>query len=263
MWHAIGLMKKAGCSIIGTDEGRDDALARTLMMHKNYDIILASAKICRAPMGEVFGYPASRVRVCTLPRADILTDLKYASEKNVEIKEYHPQMAKKENILYIPTYRKDETTLQAKLEELEAAVDYERYNLIVKLHPLSSAHPADRRVIIDENFSSMEMLFAADHVITDYSGMVFEALLAGKPVYYYAFDYDEYRDKRGWFIDYEAEIPGEILGSGADVCRAISRGEYDRARSEAFLKKYVEMPKERCVDNLADIVIAGMGKTMI
>ena len=40
------------------------------------------------------------------------------------------------------------------------------------------------------------MLHIADYVITDYSCILYEAGFMGKPLYFYAFDYDSYNKNR-------------------------------------------------------------------
>lgn len=42
---------------------------------------------------------------------------------------------------------------------------------------------ADCQCMTDDKFSTLEMIFAADYVICDYSAIVFEAALAGKPLF--------------------------------------------------------------------------------
>jgi CDP-ribitol ribitolphosphotransferase len=243
MWHAIGLLKKAGYSILDKEEGRGSSLADLMHMHENYDIVLAGSEACRKPMSEVFGCPPDRIRIHPLPRVDALMSAAYAERKRSEIRERYPELSAKQTILYVPTMRGDEGELQKKLDELIGAVDYDRYHLIVKPHPLSRLKVSGGKALTCDGFSSEELLFAADCVVSDYSGMVFEALAAGKKEYFYAFDYDDYAKKRGWFIDYREEIPGDLLHTGAEVAAAIDAGEFDAAAGWAFFDAYVDPPR--------------------
>jgi CDP-ribitol ribitolphosphotransferase len=174
---------------------------------------------------------------------DVLTDREYAERKRAGIIERYPMISEKQNILYLPTLRSDEKELQEKADELIRSVDYDRYNLIVKPHPLSGISAGGGKALTCDEFSSEDMLFAADHVVADYSGMVFEALAVGKREYFYAFDYEEYEGARGWFIDYRKEIPGKILRSGAEVMKAIDDGAFDTTGGEAFFSRYVDPPR--------------------
>jgi CDP-ribitol ribitolphosphotransferase len=255
MWHAIGVMKNTGLGILGKGEGRSARLAALMRMHRGYDLILVSAERCRRPLAEVFGYPVSSMAVRPLPRVDVLRDAAYAEARRLEILSRYPELGERENILYIPTFRVEEDGLQAKLDELIGAIDPGRYNLIVKPHPLSRLEVRGGRALTDDLFSSLDMLFAADYVVTDYSAMIFEALLAGKPVYFYAFDIDRYGEERGWLLDYRAEIPGEILHTGDEVARAVEGGGFDETAAAAFLGRYVETPAGSCTERICDIIL--------
>ena len=54
----------------------------------------------------------------------------------------------------------------------------------MKLHPLDLARLNDDRVITADEFTSFEVITAADVVISDYSCIVYEAGIAKKPVYF-------------------------------------------------------------------------------
>ena len=49
----------------------------------------------------------------------------------------YPVLKEKPVILYCPTFRKDEADFEKAVYELVEKVDTEKYNLVVKLHPLS------------------------------------------------------------------------------------------------------------------------------
>ena len=58
---------------------------------------------------------------------------------------------------------------------------------------------------------SRELLLAADGLITDYSSIVHDFVVTGKPVYLHAPDVDQYRESvRELYVDYEAWAPGPI-----------------------------------------------------
>ena len=66
-------------------------------------------------------------------------------------------------------------------------------------------------VILDDTFSTEEMLYIADCVIADYSAIVFEAALLNKPMCFYAFDLDEYMASRSFYLDYEKDMSWSCL----------------------------------------------------
>ena len=247
MWHAMGLMKNAGKNALGKKEGRDPSLAEVLHMHEGYDYIFASSEVCREPISRVFGYPAERTIVMALPITDLLRDPAATSRVGEEIARVYDLDRSKKTILYAPTFRASEQALQRKLDEFTDAVDFSRYNLFVKPHALSNITPGDPRVIVDRRYSSIEIAMACDYVITDYSSVIYEVLILGKPLFFYAFDVDEYIQNRGFFINYKTEIPGTLHAQGANLFEAIRKGDWDVQRQQAFLTRYVKLPETSAV----------------
>lgn len=147
----------------------------------------------------------------------------------------------KKNIVYAPTFRKvnNDEFLMA-LRELCEAVDYNKYNLIIKAHPLSDLHGFNAAgAIVDTRFSSTDMLYAADIVISDYSCIIYEAAILDKPLYFYIYDYEDYMSSREVYMDYMSEVPGPVERSAKALMADIDAADYNMDRLHAFLNKYV------------------------
>lgn len=241
MWHGIGLLKKAGYSILGKEEGRSIKIATLMKMHKNYDYIFASAESCRKSISEVFNESIDKVVVYPLPRINLLIDKKYQSETKEKIYLQYPDIKNKKNIVYVPTYRKDNEELINAIDKLVESIDYKKYNLIIKLHPLTEYNKEIKNAIIDKEFSTTEMLFIADYVIADYSTVIFEAAILNKPLFFYTYDMKEYAKKRDFFIDYEKEMPGIIPDSAKEIMNNIKSNNYDLNKIKKFSEKYIEI----------------------
>lgn len=254
MWHAIGLLKKAGYSIVNKTEGRKQTLAKTLKMHNNYDYILVSSDNLRKPFQKVFNCSNSQLITLPLPRVDLLKNKKYHENNCIKIFEEYPIMKDKKNILYVPTFRKNEDCHQNKIYELISNVNFEEYNLIIKLHPLSKIKIENNNVINDNKFSSIEMISACDFVISDYSTIIYEAAIAKKPLFFYAFDKDNYKGNRGFFINYEKEMPGLISGDSKEIITAIENQNFNLRKVNQFLNKYVDMKFKSCTDEIVKFI---------
>ena len=126
-----------------------------------------------------------------LPRVDKLTDKNYKDKIKLNIFEIYPLLKKKKNIVYVPTFRKGKEDVKP-INDLIEQVDFSKYNLIIKLHPLSKIKIIDDRVLIDKKFSSIDMMMISNYVITDYSAIVFEAAILNKPIFFYCYDLDKY-----------------------------------------------------------------------
>ena len=70
--------------------------------------------------------------------------------------------------------------ISAETAELAAAFSAPEYIFVVKKHPLTDIDfEHGENCIIDDRFTTLEMLFAADCVICDYSAVIFEAAITG------------------------------------------------------------------------------------
>ncbi len=253
MWHAMGALKKFGYSVIETDTASSALdkkmtpdekrkLSSIMRMHSGYDYIFTSSKICAPYFAEAFHYPMSAMKIMPLPVVDILLDENYKAHKKKEIILSYPELSKKKTIVYVPTFRKEER--EDKIQELIDSIDYKKYNLIIKPHPLTKLSYHDERVIWDSKFSSRDMLMVADYIISDYSAICYEASLLLKPMYFYTYDYDEYIDTRNFYTDYQKEIPGFISGSARKIVEKIEHDDYDLEKIEKFKRKYIELPND-------------------
>ncbi len=248
MWHAMGCLKKFGYSIVETNAStsafektmtieKKKKINEVMRMHKGYNYIFASSKECVPHFAEAFGYSLEKMVVMPLPVVDLLTDFKYQEDINKKIKDSYPIMKKKKNIVYVPTFRPEEK--EKKIQELIDCVDFEKYNFIIKLHPLTNLNNYDERVIWDKKFSSQDMMIIADYIITDYSAVVYEASLLGKPLYFYTYDYEEYVRKRDFYLDFKQELPGVISEDPKEIMNAITGDNYDLTAIEKFKNKYI------------------------
>lgn len=251
MWHALGALKRFGLSIVGEDEGSSRALAESMAMHKNYTCVLASGRACAPHFAQAFGYDEDSIRVMTLPRVDRLTDPEFARQTAARVRREYPQLENKKVVVYAPTFRKGRD-ISADVNGLAEKFDGDEYIFVLKKHPLMK-EKCDG-CLTDEKFSTLEMLFAADYVVCDYSAVIFEAAILKKPMFFYAFDYDAYGAARDFYIDYMKEMPGVISADPSDIAEAIKKDDYDLARIDEFSHKFVEK-QENCAADLAEMII--------
>lgn len=253
MWHALGALKKFGLSIAGEkSEGRSSEVADAMNMHQNYTNILISSEACREAYKEAFGYDDESMIVGSLPRVDVVTDIEYQKNTAQKIYNRFPKLKDKKIIVYAPTFRKDKD-ISVEVLELNNAAAEKGFTLIVKKHPLMEIGKSENgkaAIFEAEGFSTLETMSIADYVICDYSAVVFEAALMGKPLFFYTFDFDEYEGSRSFYIDYKAEMPGFITVDPYVLIDAIENEEYDMGEIEQFADKYVSVQKD-CTKNLA------------
>lgn len=256
IWHAMGGFKKFGYSILDKGEGSQAWLAEAMRMHKNYTYILASSEECAEFFGEAFGYSRDAFKILPLPRTDLLRDQGYMEKKAQEIKEVIPKLAAKKNILYAPTFRKSQQGREGVLDLINA-VDYEAYNLVAAFHPLMAEDQLPDQVISTKAFSTLELLAVCDYFITDYSAMIYEAALAKRPIFLYAYDLEDYIGKRGFYLDYEKDLPGKPYLHAAELMEAIETDTWDMEEERIFAERYVTADTQ-CTKKLADFICEQM-----
>ncbi len=256
IWHALGSMKKFGKSIIGMDEGSSPKIAEAMHMHENYDIILASCEESSKCFAEAFGYGQDTMKVMSLPRVDAILSESRKEEKQKLIYDKYPELVGKKVVLYAPTLRKN-LDISEYVNKLVNAFENTEYQLVVKLHPLTKGNIDYASAINDSSFSTLDMIYVADYVITDYSAIMYEVALANKPMYFYAFDYNKYVGERSFYTDYEKLVPGPILRDAGEIVEKISNDNYDLSKVKAFADKYIENQKN-CTKKISDLVLENM-----
>ena len=229
-----------------------------MKMHRNYDYIFASAESYKEHLAKGFDCEKEKILTMPLPRLDLLNSEKYGKKVRNRIYQEYPKLQEKPLILYCPTFRKEEEDFMQALKRLTCAVDYDKFNFVVKLHPLSKAE-VEEPAVSAGGFTSFEMLFAADYVISDYSCIVYEAAVRGIPLYFYDFDMDLYSDGRGLALDYEKEVPGPISKDEKEIIAAIETKEYDLEALKRYADKYVT-PVKHATKDIVDFVFTLMNE---
>lgn len=259
IWHALGSLKKFGYSILDENEGRSSKVAKALKMHNNYDFVLTSSEVSKKYFKEVFNASEAKMVVLSLPRVDYLKSKTIEKENKKHFYGIYPECDnKKRNILYVPTMRINKKTDEY-VDKLIKNVDLKKYNLILKFHDGKEIVYTENKNYSDINsgFTGLMLLHIADYIITDYSAIVYEASIINKPIYFYCFDYDDYKDNRGMYIDYKKEMPGLISKNICDILKEIDLGKYNVKKSQDFCHKYIDN-LENCTQKLVEFIITNM-----
>lgn len=265
MWHALGAFKKFGCSVVGQEEGANEKIAKAMNMHKNYDYVLASGEGCIKAYCEAFNVGKKKIKILPLPRVDLLKDKDNIKKVKKDIFEEYPKLKNKKNILYAPTFKqkrsklyssefKESNSLNDRLNELIDSIDYSKYNLIIKLHPLSKTRLVSDKAIIDKKFTTQDMMHISDYIITDYSAIIFEASVLSKPIYFWVYDYDEYVNKRNFYLDFDKDLPGFKSKNIDTIVSRIENDIYDYKKLREFQKKYVSVKDTKAIDEYISFI---------
>ncbi len=250
LWHALNIVKKFGYQALDKPWGHKSSTAKALCMHRNYTHIIACSEKSAEVLAECFNASKEKMVLLPLPRIDYILK---TPEKRQEIAAKYPHVSEKPILLYAPTFRGE----RVDLSWIGKAVDFDKYNVVVKLHP-SDKHgldpDVDSRVICDESFTSFEWMKICDGIITDYSGMGFEAMLLKKKVYFYLYDYEDYSRNNGLNLDLFSEKVSAVTTQSAQTLKSLLESEYDYSLCEAYVEKYLSVGTENCSERLAGFI---------
>ena len=189
-----------------------------------------------------FGYPRNDILYQKNNEADIL-----------ELKEKMNLPIDKKVILYAPTWRDDEFyargkykfSLQLKLDQLQKHLGDE-YIVVLRMHYFIAS-----KLDISEykgfvyDYSKYddiaELYLVSDILITDYSSVFFDYANLKRPILFFTYDLEKYRDKlRGFYIDIEREVPGPLLMKTEEVINSIKNIEEVQQKYQPIYEEFYE-----------------------
>lgn len=255
LWHAAGAFKKFGAD--GTSLFPDV----DYLYHRDYDLVSVSGENVRAIYAGAFGVDEDRVKAYGVPRTDELLDSEYVAQVRKRILTEYPNLEGKQVILYAPTFRdgkgKDKRDFRPEMdfESLSHSLKENQVFLICP-HPVMQnrivTNPYEN-IIQVEDFTTNEMMCAADLLVTDYSSVIFEYSLLNKPMVFYCYDYDEYN--RDFYLDYEKDLPGRLLRSYRELEEYICKGDFSEAdRAKEFHERYMSACDGKSGERIAHVL---------
>lgn len=266
MWHALGAIKKFGWQTVGKEGGSSERTAKLMKMHRRYDYVVCASDVTAEHFREAFDVDRGKIVKYGLPRIDYIRSVTSGSRHDEQLERIlntYPQLKNgRKTILYAPTFRRGKTVDAQKLID---ALGPDKYNIVVKLHPLYRGQTTRTEgefdtVIFDEAFSSNDWLAAADIIISDYSSFVIESSLADKPLFIYAYDLDEYGRNTGLNIDFYSEpIAPYVFKDAEKLASCVDSGEYDIDALRAFRDRYIDIDTDNCTEALADFILSLAG----
>lgn len=253
LWHAMGAIKQFGRQVIEKAEGSKKIVADIMKMHMNYTYIMCTSSATKKFYAEGFQTDENKILTLGMPRIDYLLgrDNKIDDKVNRLLSAY-PILKEKKLILYVPTFRKDQNNTH--IYDLIDSVDKEKYNLIIRLHPLDSTK-IDKNYTVSKEHKTFELLKIADYVITDYSAVAFEACTLDKPLFFYLYDIGEYKINRGLNINLKEEMPESTFSNIKEIMKIIENDKYNYEELRKFKEKYVETVDMNNTKRIVDYIV--------
>ena len=73
-----------------------------------------------------------------------------------------------------------------------------------------------------------DLFKVADILISDYSASMSDYAILERPVLCFTYDYEQYRDERGLYLDFDKDMPSGILRTEDDVLKYIKNMDYEK-----------------------------------
>jgi CDP-glycerol glycerophosphotransferase len=132
-------------------------------------------------------------------------------------------------VLYAPTWREFNRTATGNWDTVNFfdpnAELPEGFTLLFRghhnTHAAHSEKVSGRAIDVTKYPDVTDLYLAADILVTDYSSVMFDYTVTGKPILFLAPDLERYRAERGFYLDYEAEVPGPIFKTADELTAAL------------------------------------------
>lgn len=242
-WHGTPL-KKLGVDIeevmmpgTNTKKYRENFLFEA----KKWDYLVSPNKYSTKLFQHAFDFKKEVIET-GYPRNDFLINSNTISLIN-ELKKRENLPVEKKVILYAPTWRDNEYyekgrykfNLQMDLDLLKESIGDE-YVIILRLHYLVEGNvdltKYEGFVYDMSRYEDIrELYLMADMLITDYSSVFFDYANLKRPMLFFVYDIEEYRDNlRGFYLDFEKEAPGPFVKNTQEIITEInniSRSDFE------------------------------------
>src|SRR5699024_4582084 len=217
LWHAAGAIKQFGLNDPSNQYRTKRAIERFHKVYQRFDHVVIGSENMAHIVNDSFGLDDDRILSTGIPRTHFYLEASANVVAIASLKQTYPSIDKRRVILYAPTFRDNN------LESADINLDIERlyrafkddYILLLRLHPaiqgvFVNEHP---EFVVDVSAypDIHHVLVGTDILITDYSSIPFEFSLLGKPMIFFAYDLDEYKETRGFGEDYEKLVPGPVV----------------------------------------------------
>ncbi|MEG3039520.1 MAG: CDP-glycerol glycerophosphotransferase family protein [Erysipelotrichaceae bacterium] len=176
-------------------------------------------------------------------------------------------------VLYAPTWRDDnflkkgyyQMKMQLDLDMMRETLGKDTIVLLRMHYLIMNAIDIEAFEGFAYDFSNncdiQELYLVSDLLITDYSSTMFDFANLKRPIIFFTYDIEEYRDSlRGFYFDFEKEAPGPIVKTTKEVIHAIQnidaiQDEY-KEKAQMFYKKFNGIDDGHAAHRVLDKILA-------
>ncbi|MDK1473877.1 CDP-glycerol glycerophosphotransferase family protein [Streptomyces sp. 549] len=243
-WHGTPL-KKIGHDIEDVQFANSRYLENVAQESRSWSFLVSPNRFSTPILKRAFAFDGELLEA-GYPRNDIL----HAADRDEMAKRVRERIGlppDKKVVLYAPTWRDDQFYGPGRYKldlrvDLDAARKQlgEDHVLLVRRHPnVVDTVPGEGDGFVwdvSEYPEIGELFLVADVLVTDYSSLMFDFAGTGRPILFFTYDLEHYRDQlRGFYFDFEREAPGPLLSTSQELVAALR--DID-AVSEKYREEY-------------------------
>ncbi|WP_411079019.1 CDP-glycerol glycerophosphotransferase family protein [Streptomyces sp. cmx-18-6] len=228
-WHGT-MLKKIGHDIETLYFDREYQNRLTLEA-KEWSLVVSSNRFSTPILKRAFSFDGE-ILEAGYPRNDYL----YSPDQDQIVKKVKETLGLptgKKVVLYAPTWRDDQShsagqylfDLRLDLEDARRRLGEDHVLLIRRHSNVVDAVPGAGNGFVwdvSEYPDIAELYLAADLMITDYSSVMFDYAHLKRPMLFFTYDLEHYRDTlRGFYFDFEKDSPGPLIPTSEELVSAI------------------------------------------
>ena len=272
-WHGTPL-KKIGADLLGTPKANRAYIASLPHRSRQWDFLVSPNSFTTPIMRGAFRCE-TEILESGYPRNDVF----HAPDREERAERTRKLLGipdGKKVVLYAPTWRDDQryggTRFKLDLRiDLEAAQRElaDDHVLLFRKHPkvLDSIPGAGQGFVWDVSKypDIADLYLITDVLITDYSSVFFDFAHSGRPMLFFTYDLEHYRDTlRGFYFDLTARAPGPLIKTSEELVGAI-RGigpvtEEYKEQYEAFVRDFCHPSDGQATRRVVDRMGLGGGE---
>ncbi|MGA5044091.1 CDP-glycerol glycerophosphotransferase family protein [Streptomyces arboris] len=269
-WHGTPL-KKIGKDLSGSPKSNPAYIASLPHSYRQFDFVVSPNAYTTEIMSRAYCIEGDMFE-SGYPRNDVF----YAPDREPRAARVRERLGLPEGkkvVLYAPTWREDQRHA-SKLYKLDLRIDLaaaqaelgDDHVLLFRKHPRvhGNVPGAGRGFVWDVTRypDIADLYLVADVLITDYSSALFDFAHSDKPMLFFTYDLEHYRDTlRGLYFDFTTRAPGPLLETSEQLVKALR--DVDAVKAQ-YKEKYAQFKKDFCepgdgraTERVVDRMLAG------
>ena len=285
-WHGTPL-KKLGLDLdrlnmTGEDRDLDSYKESFIKEAAKWDFLIVQNDFSEKVLPRSLGYKGDILKI-GYPRNDRLVKARKAARVRDVLEAVGKRISNsdgKKQLLYAPTWRDDEY-LRGGFYKGPSGIDFtklekalgNKYRIALKLHYLTDGKAAVPESCRKSGFVKVygnetditDLYIASDGLITDYSSVFFDYSVLERPIFFFCYDLEKYRDElRGFYLNLEEFAPGPIStdenGLIRDLKDCFEKDDFKYVeRVRAFKKTYNEYDDGHSSEKALDAIAGKRG----